>query len=189
MGRPGTPNGAPAGKRCDASVPTLQRVSAALGCGATHRRVSTIITPDCWAASMRRRVALRSRAFGAPQISLTTAATAGHFAASMAARRPARASRVRTMRTRLGSRPRALSPSAKRWPISRWVSSCSIQTIVRVRDCACVAVCNASAAAKPRAAAASACRSATISCRAARCSPPPTAASIAPASRETRRVR
>jgi hypothetical protein len=134
------------------------------------------MTPEACAASMRRRVALRSSALGVPQTSLTTAATAGQRAASTAARRVAVAARARTSSTRAGSSPSAPRPSADSAPISRRTSPGSVHTMV-VAELPAMARA-ASAAAKPRAAAASASPSATISCRAARSRPPPAAASI-----------
>ncbi len=98
-GRPGRPPSAAS----EARPRTRQRERAAEGSGSAPARVISTVTPLSAAASDRRRLAVRSRIFGAPQISATTAPTAPQRAASSvafsassaSARAPARRARDR----------------------------------------------------------------------------------------------
>jgi hypothetical protein len=85
--------------------------------GAIDRNAATVTKPlsfnatfDASAANMRRRVAVRSRAFGSPHGSKRTDESAEQRTDSSVARSASRISPVVTNMRRLGSRPNAASP-------------------------------------------------------------------------------
>ena len=76
----------------EAAARTSQRVSAVLASGSALKRRRKAVTVFCAQASVSRRLAIRSRIFGLPGISMTTAPKAAQESASFAARRASAAS-------------------------------------------------------------------------------------------------
>ena len=89
---------------------TRQRVSAALGWGEAPPRASNTVTPEAFAASARRRLAVRSNSGAAPHSSMKATPPEGWRAASSPACNAARVSRARTRMIAAGSRPKAARP-------------------------------------------------------------------------------
>lgn len=104
MAKAGKP-GALASSGRDASAATDQREAAALGMGAAAMRTIKVVTREAAAISERRRDAFRSRTFGAPQGSISTAPSAAQRAASAPALSTSVPSFARTSTRRAGSSP------------------------------------------------------------------------------------
>lgn len=86
----------------EAAARTIQRVSAVLGRASAAKRNRILVTPDCAAASVSRRLATRSTRLQLPQSSSTTAPSAPQDNPSRAARKPPSASGARMTRMRPG---------------------------------------------------------------------------------------
>ena len=163
--------GAAASRGREGSGATRQRVSAALAIGPPARS-SSVKTPDCSAASSRRRLVVRSSRAGSPQGSISTAPSAAERAASTPARRTASLSRPRISSSRSGARPSSASPAGYGPPTSKRPASWRIHSTGRA-PAARLASPSATSVATGRIALAGA----QISCSAARASPPPSQAS------------
>ena len=86
------------------------------------------MTVFCAQASVSRRLAIRSRIFGLPGISMTTAPKAAQESASFAARSAPAASATQSSNRRSGSIPNSRKPVAESSPNSRAEKSCLIQS-------------------------------------------------------------
>lgn len=152
----------------DAALATRQRVSAALGSAVAPLRKRSTVTPLSPAAKASRRLATRSRHWGMPWISKSSAPTCGQARMSLAADKASAAWRVRTRISCPGSPPNSANPLGDRAPYSIASYSGRIQK----RDFPRVTR-NANRMAKPPALQ----PSANTSCRAPGRSPPPRTAS------------
>lgn len=104
--------GAPPSNAVEGVACTLQRVWAALGAGSASTRSSNMVTPDVSAANARRRLAVRSRARGLCQSSITATQTEGERTTSTAARSNAIASGSTANTILAGSSPISANPGA-----------------------------------------------------------------------------
>ncbi len=124
--RPASKTGWPQFSSCggEAAARTSQRVSAVLASGSALKRRRKAVTVFCAQASVSRRLAIRSRIFGLPGISMTTAPRAAQESASFAARRASAASPTQSSNMRAGSIPNSRNPVAESSPNSRAEKSC-----------------------------------------------------------------
>lgn len=126
--KPGRP-GALAGSGVEGSPAMLHRVAAALGVGSAPSRSDRIVTPDVSAASISRRVAVRSTRAARPRLSMTSVPSPGQRAASAAARSSATSSSTSTTTIMLGDRPSSVNPAPSSRPPRRSASAVLIHSI------------------------------------------------------------
>ena len=120
--------GAPASSAAEATDATPQRLAAALGDGSAPTRSDSTVTPDVSAASISRRVAVRSIPGARPQASINSVPSPVHRAASAAARNKAASSATTTTTIRSASSPSSASPVACSLPACRSHASVRIHT-------------------------------------------------------------
>lgn len=142
MSKAGRP-GALASSAAEATDATPQRVAAALGVGSAPTRKDRIVTPDVSAASISRRVAVRSIPGARPHASISSVPSPLHRAASAAARSSAASSATTTSTTCSADSPRSISPVA--WSRPPWRSHAS----VRIHSTGTAAAASASAIPNP----------------------------------------
>ena len=111
MSKAGIP-GAHASSAADATDATPQRLAAALGEGSAPTLSDSTVTPDASAASISRRVAVRSIPGARPHASISSVPSPLHRAASAAARSNAASSATTTTTIRSASSPRSARPVA-----------------------------------------------------------------------------
>ncbi len=102
--------GALAASAVDGAARTCQRVTAALGAGATPTRTTRVNTPDRSTRSASRRVAVRSNRGEVRHGWTTRAPMSGQRVASPAAHSVAAMSAAWTTTNAAGSRPRSAMP-------------------------------------------------------------------------------
>lgn len=105
----------------------IHRVSAVLTSSVAPNRKRKTGTDFCAAANVRRRLVTRSKTFGFPGVSMTTAPSAAQDNASLAARNPSSGLAAKCMRARAGLKPSSRRPVAESSPYSRAEKSCLIQ--------------------------------------------------------------
>ena len=115
--------GAFASSAVEGMVSTRQRVAVALGVGSACARSTSTVTPDCSAASISRRDAVRSRAGALPHASINTAPSPAQRVASAAARNRAASSGTTASNNWCGARPSSNSPAACNRPVRRSAAS------------------------------------------------------------------
>lgn len=168
----GAPGAWPGSAR-EGAVATRQRVCAALGTGSASMRSRNSGTPDFSAASVRRRLAVRSRSRILPRLSTTTAPSAAQRSASTAARSKSLSSATSPNRQAPGTPPSSAKPAACNTPPCTHARRDRSHSIVSP-----VPINSVSAKAKPATAAASVGSAPYISCTHPRINPPPRTLSI-----------
>lgn len=121
--------GASASSGAEGAAATRQRVRAALGASSAATRDISKVAPECSAASVKRRVAVRSISDACPHVSTSAAPRPEQRAASCAARNKALLSMQQVKSTRAGSTPNSASPGAWTVPPRRIAASVRSQRI------------------------------------------------------------